>query len=574
LTEHNTHSSISIARDAMPLVDLVKEIQAKKLKAVQERLKREKASQKYVPDAKKPGIFHSLLHVAVKAGDPAIVEALLAAAADVNAVDNEDSTALHWAARGDGAPKIAELLLKKKTKVDAVNKAGLTPLHVAVAAGAMEVVNLLLKAGAPADICPATSTTAAGSTPLQVAVRRCCEGALSGEQLAQLAARLAAAGAKMGGKDNEGHTPLSRLLSGGRVAEALALLAALPAEAEVDCGANEKDPSGRTPLLVAVAALGAGAAGAAGAAAAGDGASAPSEVTLQQQQEQRRQLVRALVARGASADAQDPASGDTPLHLAARRADLDLVSELLPASKLPYTRNNAGATAAEVALLPTGTSSSSPSGGASAAVAEAVVEAGGDPGEAGVRLMKVAMERKVDGLASKLLPHLSPAALSSLALDLKGLMAAGLGKTAAAYLLRQQPQQAAGGALDGAGGTLLHRLAEEGAQYEALLALLSRCPGLSPNAANAEGDTPLHVAARAGHVEVCRALVAGGADVLKRNNKNRTPRSQLKLPEATREYLGEAEEAAKAAKEAKKSELWDDKMKATQTESAFGLRVM
>ena len=35
-----------------------------------------------------------------------------------------------------------------------------------------------------------------------------------------------------------------------------------------------------------------------------------------------------------------------------------------------------------------------------------------------------------------------------------------------------------------------------------------------------------------------------------------------------------AEEEFKAAKEAKKSALWDDKMKGTQTESAFGVRVM
>lgn len=34
--------------------------------------------------------------------------------------------------------------------------------------------------------------------------------------------------------------------------------------------------------------------------------------------------------------------------------------------------------------------------------------------------------------------------------------------------------------------------------------------------------------------QVCKALFSGGADVLRRNNKNRTPRSQLKLPDCTK----------------------------------------
>lgn len=50
--------------------------------------------------------------------------------------------------------------------------------------------------------------------------------------------------------------------------------------------------------------------------------------------------------------------------------------------------------------------------------------------------------------------------------------------------------------------------------------------------------------------------------------------AQPKCPESTKEYLGAAEDAAKEAKASKQSELWDEKMRATQTESAFGLRVV
>lgn len=89
----------------MPAADFVKEIQARKLKPVQDRLKKEKASQKYTPDPKKPGEYHSLLHVAAATGDVPILDALLAAAADVTAVDQDNNTALHWACRSDAGAK-------------------------------------------------------------------------------------------------------------------------------------------------------------------------------------------------------------------------------------------------------------------------------------------------------------------------------------------------------------------------------------------------------------------------------------------------------------------------------------
>jgi hypothetical protein len=45
------------------------------------------------------------------------------------------------------------------------------------------------------------------------------------------------------------------------------------------------------------------------------------------------------------------------------------------------------------------------------------------------------------------------------------------------------------------------------------------------------------------------------------------------LPEEAKEYLKEAEEAAKARKAAQQAALWDEKMRATQTQSAVGIRV-
>ncbi|PNW87956.1 hypothetical protein CHLRE_01g008500v5 [Chlamydomonas reinhardtii] len=556
----------------MPAADFVKEIQARKLKPVQDRLKKEKASQKYTPDPKKPGEYHSLLHVAAATGDVPILDALLAAAADVTAVDQDNNTALHWACRSDAGAKTVEALLKKKAKLDAVNKAGLTPLAVAAAAGAGAVVDVLLKAGAKADFAPA-----GGPTPLHAAIAATCgggaastttgvegspaaasasasgSGCLKPSLMLAVVDKLVAAGAPLAGKDAGGRTPLMVLVGAGRVAEALQLME------RPGVGLDEQDASGLSVLQREVAG---------GPGSAGSHAAPPPP---------HMDLVRGLVGKGASADLQDPGSKDTPLHVAARRGDAALVAALLPAVKKHYARNGAKLTAAEVALLEAPAAPAegpAAAAGGGAAIAEAIVAAGGEPGEAGMGLMRAAVERKADGLAAKLVPLLKPAVFTSLDLDFTRLVAAGLGKAAMAYVARFEPEHAAADCVvdEASGNSHLHLVAEAGAAAEVVSALLSL--GLSPNVVNKEGDTPLHLAARGGHIEACRALVAGGADLLRRNNKNRTPKTQLKLPEAAKAYLEVAEEEFKAAKEAKKSALWDDKMKGTQTESAFGVRVM
>jgi hypothetical protein len=47
----------------------------------------------------------------------------------------------------------------------------------------------------------------------------------------------------------------------------------------------------------------------------------------------------------------------------------------------------------------------------------------------------------------------------------------------------------------------------------------------------------------------------------------------VQLPDHIKAYLQEAEEAFRAAKEEQRHALWDDKMRATQTQRAFGIRV-
>ena len=52
--------------------------------------------------------------------------------------------------------------------------------------------------------------------------------------------------------------------------------------------------------------------------------------------------------------------------------------------------------------------------------------------------------------------------------------------------------------------------------------------GISNKLLNEQGNSPLHVASKAGNLETARALVQGGADIMLRNKVNRTPKSMVR----------------------------------------------
>ncbi len=82
-----------------------------------------------------------------------MVEALLAAGADVHARDGEGCTPLHqfrfpwWTPKSDRAA-LAMALLRAGAEVNAANSQGATPLHQAAQAGDTAVVAALLARGA------------------------------------------------------------------------------------------------------------------------------------------------------------------------------------------------------------------------------------------------------------------------------------------------------------------------------------------------------------------------------------------------------------------------------------------
>jgi ankyrin repeat protein len=103
--------------------------------------------------AEEPGGFaaESPLIAAAKAGDEAAVRAAIRLKPDstVKATAPDGTTALHWAARGDHLA-IVRLLIGAGARADATDRYGLTPLALASINGSAPIIDALLNAGANA----------------------------------------------------------------------------------------------------------------------------------------------------------------------------------------------------------------------------------------------------------------------------------------------------------------------------------------------------------------------------------------------------------------------------------------
>ena len=84
---------------------------------------------------------------AVRNGDGKGARAMLAQGADVNSVQPDGATALHWAAYHDDSDTAA-ILLKSGAEPNVANDFGATPLWLACANGSLELVDQLLASGA------------------------------------------------------------------------------------------------------------------------------------------------------------------------------------------------------------------------------------------------------------------------------------------------------------------------------------------------------------------------------------------------------------------------------------------
>jgi len=121
----------------------------------------------------------TVLMTAARAGSVDTVKALLARGANPNALERRDQTALMWAA-AEGHAAVVQALIDGGADVRARLKSGFTPLFFAVREGHIEVTRTLLKAGASVNEAlqheelgpdvPVTEAVVNGTSPLLMAV--------------------------------------------------------------------------------------------------------------------------------------------------------------------------------------------------------------------------------------------------------------------------------------------------------------------------------------------------------------------------------------------------------------------
>jgi ankyrin repeat protein len=85
---------------------------------------------------------------AARKGEQAIVDALIATNADVNATDRDGRTPLMHSALGGGAPSIAAALIARGANINARDKQGVTPLSLTARRRTSGMLRLLLASGA------------------------------------------------------------------------------------------------------------------------------------------------------------------------------------------------------------------------------------------------------------------------------------------------------------------------------------------------------------------------------------------------------------------------------------------
>ncbi len=172
------------------------------------------------------------LHDAVKDGDLARLQELIAAGEDLTAQDKFVGTALHWAALKDDI-EAARLLIDAGSDANLPKIGGgqQTALHIAAERGSVEVARLLVEAGADIE-----ARTDEGATPLHTA---------AGADHVNVAKLLVGAGADIEASSSmDGATTLMIAATGNAVG-AIALLVA--AGADIDA----KSPGGETALSFA-----------------------------------------------------------------------------------------------------------------------------------------------------------------------------------------------------------------------------------------------------------------------------------------------------------------------------------
>jgi ankyrin repeat protein len=283
---------------------------------------------------------------AAQAGDLAAVRSQLQQKADVNRAQPDGMTALHWAATNNDLA-MTQLLLNARANPSAQTRLGaITPLFIAARNGSTSVTDALLKAGANAN-----SADGTGSTPLMMAAN---SGSLDAIQV------LLADGAQVNGKDlAHGQTALMFAAAANR-GGAIHVLMEHGADAEITtiiadpgCGSlfaksmgcggggdSVDEPDADKPA-------GGGKASKGGQAGRRRGPTVIGGMTalLFASRDGRADAVHALVEAGANIDNAGAGEKMTPLVMAIVNGHYDLAAYLLDHGANPNLANIEGLTA-------------------------------------------------------------------------------------------------------------------------------------------------------------------------------------------------------------------------------------
>lgn len=431
-------------------------------------------------------------------GPAPVLQALLAAGADVSARTLEGWSPLHSAATARDLTSLTALLATG-ADVNARDNDGETPLHRAALIRVLPNVAALLAAGADAN-----ATTAAGDTPLHYvagAARVWSARPPSAEQMSGLfsqdtaiAAALIRAGGDVNARNNGGNTPVGLARKGRniRLADALVDLGAEPDADDTGAQIPEALVCNWSIAVFAVAPV------ESIRECIDAGADVPNTTlhtvagTLQENHAFAHHLITVFLQAGADTTARDR-DGATPLHLAsilyhpnANRGQSAAVAALLEGGADPNARDEAGAT--PLHHIARGRFDN-------AAAAALLLEAGADPNARdadGETPLQAALTQVNPRVLDRLLDYgADPAAAPA---DCEDWPSPSFFSTASADVVR--------------------RCIESGANV--MLAFPHEPVSWNPNPARlySQGATPLHVAAGwTRDREVITLLVDAGADV-------------------------------------------------------------
>ena len=447
---------------------------------------------------------------AVRETDRPAVRALLQEPVDVDAAQPDGATALHWAAYRDDL-QTARLLIGAGAAVDAANELGATPLYLACENGNPALVRALLAAGAsPHAVLPS------GETALMTAARTGSAGAV---------AALLAHGADVHAREaTEDQTALMWAVSQrhARVVEIL-----LDAGADVHARSRVRpvvvahsprtgapgavavvDEGGFTPLLFAARTGDLASARSLLAAGADSDDTAPAGTSALVVATHSGHGTLAAVLLDAGADANASAAGYAPLHAAVLRGDAALVEALLAHGADPSVRLERGTRYARqgklfsldttwVGATPFFLAAKFGEGG----IMRRLAESGADPHA---------------GLDGGVTPLMAAA----------GMLTRGFGRASKDRRGREMDSAEMEVALTQDAD--LRNVMGSGIDAVKVAVEL----GADVNAADANGDTALHLAAFHGFESVVRFLVSRGARLDAENYRGETPFDRALNPRA------------------------------------------